>query len=102
MAVVAQQWEQPYFLVAPETKIADFIESHSKPHLDFTYWPWGEPEQVVDALKNGQPLPDRLSVPIAEPDPIQTAARVKDQNIRVMLALGLIIFGILCLILIFS
>jgi hypothetical protein len=59
LAVVAQQWAQPRFLVAADSPVTDYIERDAAPHLYFRYWCQVDPEQVFACLQRGEPLPDR-------------------------------------------
>jgi hypothetical protein len=59
LAVLAQQWAEPSFLVDPESPVSSYLERDIAPHLYFRYWCQVEPERVVAALRQGVPLPDR-------------------------------------------
>jgi hypothetical protein len=58
LAVFAQQWSQPRFLVDPELPVVSYIEHGATPHLYFRYWCQVEPERVFACLQRGEPLPD--------------------------------------------
>jgi hypothetical protein len=59
LAVMAQQWKTPKFLIAPETLIADCQTNDGSRSLDFRYWCQVDPDRVFDCLKSGRPLPDQ-------------------------------------------
>lgn len=59
LAVVAQQWSKPHFLVEAVTPTCNLIEFTNEHHLDFRYWCQVEPNEVVACLEQGKPLPDR-------------------------------------------
>ena len=59
LAVVAQQWCKPQFLVDPEAAAAGYIEAGAIPHLRFDYWCQVDPRQVFGCLHRGEPLPDK-------------------------------------------
>ena len=59
LAVVAQQWTAPRFLVDPATPIHAVVRAAGSPHLEVRYWNQVAPERVVEALQEGTPLPDR-------------------------------------------
>ncbi|HMF45084.1 MAG TPA: hypothetical protein VKE29_00290 [Candidatus Udaeobacter sp.] len=59
LAVVAQQWSQPRFLVDPESPVSSYIQRDSTPHLYFRYWCQVDPERVARCLQHGEPLPDK-------------------------------------------
>jgi hypothetical protein len=61
IAVVAQQWEEPRYLVPASVPVWSVVSPASRPHLQARYWCQVEPELVVDALRSGAPLPDRYS-----------------------------------------
>lgn len=54
LAVVAQQWEQAQYLTAPETLIAECIETEKKPNLQFSYKLATNPDRLVATLLNKQ------------------------------------------------
>jgi len=58
LAVVAQQWSLPEFLVDPATQLTDCLSGVDLEHLYFRYWCQADPRVVFDRLKAGQPLPD--------------------------------------------
>jgi hypothetical protein len=58
LAVVAQQWSQPRFLVDPESPVSSYIQCDSTPHFYFRYWCQVEPERVFACLQRGEALPD--------------------------------------------
>lgn len=61
LAVVAQQWPAPSFLVPAEHNARSYL-SGGECDLEFVYWCQAAPERVFDCLANGKPLPDRHGV----------------------------------------
>ncbi|MDB6174886.1 MAG: hypothetical protein JWL59_4197 [Chthoniobacteraceae bacterium] len=61
LAVFAQQWTQPRFLVSPDTPLASLFDHAAKPHLQFRYWCQADPERVFHSLEHGEALPERYS-----------------------------------------
>jgi hypothetical protein len=59
IAVVAQQWTEPRYLVDPDMPIHELAKSSGKPHVQLRYWIQVSPDRVFDALRAGRPLPDR-------------------------------------------
>ena len=59
LAVVAQQWAEPRFLVDPALPIRDVVDRSARPHVQARYWCQVSPDRVFDCLRTGQPLPDR-------------------------------------------
>jgi len=59
LAVVAQQWSKPHYLVDPTTLIENLIELKDGHHLEFMYWCQVEPQKVVASIEQGKPLLDR-------------------------------------------
>ena len=59
LAVLAQQWLEPRFLVAPDAKVFTYLQSDAKPDLLLRYWCQVDPTKVFDCLQRGEPLPDR-------------------------------------------
>ena len=59
LAVFAQQWLQPRFLISPESLLAPLIDLTTSPHLQFRYWCQVDPDRVFDCLLHGKPLPDK-------------------------------------------
>lgn len=59
LAVVAQQWSKPHYLVEPSAHIEKLIEIKDGHHLEFMYWCQVEPNKVVASIEQGKPLPDR-------------------------------------------
>ena len=59
LAVFAQQWSHPRFLVAPARALMDLVDPALTPHLQFRYWCQADPERVFECLRRGEPLPDR-------------------------------------------
>ncbi len=60
LAVVAQQWPHPRFVVSPYQRAAAF-RLGAAPNFDFLYWCQADPETVWECLRAGKPLPDRYS-----------------------------------------
>ena len=61
LAVLAQQWDAPRWLVAPETAVSTVTRPAGRPHLELRYWCQADPERVYACLRAGEPLPDRYS-----------------------------------------
>ena len=59
LAVIAQQWSKPHFLVTSSAHTEDLIEVTKKYQLEFRYWCQVEPNEVVASIEQGKPLPDR-------------------------------------------
>lgn len=59
LAVMAEQWNTPKFLIAPETLIADCQTNGGSRSLEFLYWCQVDPDRVFDCLKSGRPLPNQ-------------------------------------------
>jgi hypothetical protein len=59
LAVVAQQWDLPRFLVAPETRFVDCADVSAGRALYFRYWCQADPEVVFQCLQKGESLPDK-------------------------------------------
>jgi len=59
LAVLAQEWEEPRFLVAPEAPVWDQVDRLARPHLLVKYWCQADPNRVFASLAAGEPLPDR-------------------------------------------
>jgi hypothetical protein len=60
LAVIAQQWSRPRFLVSPEEAAVSYVDHDAEWHLSFRYWRQADPEEVYGALQVGGPLPDRF------------------------------------------
>ncbi len=58
LAVVAQQWPHPRFVVSPYEPAAAF-RREAAPDFDFLYWCQADPETVWECLRAGKPLPDK-------------------------------------------
>jgi hypothetical protein len=58
LAVIAQQWSKPYFLVESFAHTKDLIELSNDHQLEFKYWCQVEPNEVVASIEQGKPLPD--------------------------------------------
>jgi hypothetical protein len=59
LAVFAQQWAEPRFLVSPDATLLSLFEPNARPHLQFRYGCQVDPARVFECLQSGQPLPDR-------------------------------------------
>lgn len=59
LAVIAQQWQQPRFVVPETTSILDVAEDRSAPVAYVQYYCQVDPGLVFDAIQNGRPLPDQ-------------------------------------------
>jgi hypothetical protein len=59
LAVIAQQWPEPRFLVLADEDVFAYVRQDSKPHLYLRYWCQVDPEWVFTCLLRGEPLPDR-------------------------------------------
>lgn len=59
LAVVAEQWESPRFLVDPATRFADCAKLEIRCPLYYRYWCQVDPDLVFECLINGSPLPDK-------------------------------------------
>lgn len=59
LAVVAQQWREPRWLVPPEVAAASVRRPDGHPDLHVRYWCQADPDRVYEALRTGAPLPDR-------------------------------------------
>jgi hypothetical protein len=59
LAVIAQQWSKPHFLVESVSPTANLIEITNDHHLEFIYWCQVEPNEVVASIEQGKPLPDK-------------------------------------------
>ena len=59
LAVLAQQWTEPRFLVDPATPIHAVVRAAGSPHLEVRYWVQVDPDHVFEALQAGRPLPER-------------------------------------------
>jgi hypothetical protein len=62
IAVVAQQWDAPRWLVPPDTPVWSTVARSARPHVQARYWLQVDPERVLHALQTGSPLPDRYSL----------------------------------------
>ena len=59
LAVVAQQWTAPRWLVSPELPATSLAKSGGAPDFEVLYWCQVDPERVFECLRTGAPLPDR-------------------------------------------
>ena len=59
IAVFALQWDQPRYLVPPESSIASVIDADSVPQFNFRYWCQVDPDVVFNCLQQRKRLPDR-------------------------------------------
>lgn len=60
LGVLAQEWAEPKFIVAPETNAAEYFESQEI-HIDFRYWCQANPVEVFAAVNSGSELPSMYS-----------------------------------------
>ena len=58
VAVVAQQWKSPRFLIDPTTLVAECITLDAPRPLFFRYWCQADPAVVFECLRLDRPLPD--------------------------------------------
>ena len=58
LAVFAQQWSQPRFLLSPDVRLTSIVDLAATPHLQFRYWCQVDPNIVFGCLQHEQPLPD--------------------------------------------
>jgi hypothetical protein len=61
LAVVAQQWTEPRFVVDPALPIRDVVDLSGRPHIEARYWLQVSPERVFDCLRTGQTLPGKYA-----------------------------------------
>jgi len=59
LAVFALQWDQPRYVVLPESPIASVIDADSTPQFNFRYWCQVDPDIIFNRLQQGKRLPDR-------------------------------------------
>ena len=59
LAVVAQQWAAPRWLVSSEVAVAELGRPGGRPDFHVRYWGQVDPERVYGCLQTGAPLPDR-------------------------------------------
>jgi hypothetical protein len=59
LAVVAQEWAAPRWLVTPELPVAELRRPGGRPDLEVRYWCQVDPDWVYECLRTGAPLPDR-------------------------------------------
>jgi hypothetical protein len=60
VAVVAQQWKSPKFLIDPATPVTDYLlAGGTQRTFFFRYWCQVSPPIVFDCLRLGRPLPDK-------------------------------------------
>jgi hypothetical protein len=61
IAVVAQQWTAPRYLVSPDASIWSVVDHGARPHVHARYWCQVDPDLVFECLRTGQPLPEKHS-----------------------------------------
>lgn len=61
LAVVAQQWSQPRFLIGSAEELTSMVDGSSRCHLYFKYWRQAEPNLVFECLRDGKPLPNKYA-----------------------------------------
>jgi hypothetical protein len=59
LAVVAQQWLKPYFLMEATTPIKDLLDFTDERQIEFLYWRQVEPNEIIECIKQDKPLPDQ-------------------------------------------
>jgi hypothetical protein len=59
LAVIAQQWPYPCFLVSPSVPAVSCIRDKGGWHLHFRYWCQADPALVFRCLRDGKPLPSK-------------------------------------------
>lgn len=59
VAVLAQQWSEPRWVVDPTSPISELCRSGHRAHFEVRYWCQVDPERVFASLMSGAPLPDR-------------------------------------------
>jgi hypothetical protein len=59
VAVLAQQWDAPRWLVTPDMSVDAVRRRTGRPDLQVRYWCQVDPERVYACLLAGEPLPDR-------------------------------------------
>lgn len=59
LAVIAQQWTTPRWLVPPESSISTYRRPGGAPDIQMLYWLQVDPDRVYQCLRTGEPLPDR-------------------------------------------
>jgi hypothetical protein len=58
IAVVAQQWAAPRWLVDAQLPLAAVVRPDGRPHVEVRYWCQTDPERVYQCLRDGSPLPE--------------------------------------------
>jgi len=71
LAVVAEQWREPRFLLSPETSITECLNPDNFGKLHFHYWNQMDSTDVFERLQAGLPPPD----PFLDAEPIHQSAR---------------------------
>lgn len=61
IAVLAQQWSEPRYLVHAAQPIDQLVGNAARCHIYFKYWCQADPDAVLECLKNGNPLPNKYS-----------------------------------------
>ncbi len=59
IAVIAQQWRDPKFLVPESSSILEMVRDRDSPSAYLEYHCQIDPDLVFNALRNRQPLPDK-------------------------------------------
>jgi hypothetical protein len=59
VAVLAQQWSEPRWLVDSHTPASTLRRETGRANFEIRYWCQVEPEQVYACLRGGAPLPKR-------------------------------------------
>jgi hypothetical protein len=58
IAVLAQQWTEPRWLVDPETSIAELRRESGRPQFQVVYWCQVDPRRVYASLRDGRRPPE--------------------------------------------
>jgi len=61
IAVLAQQWSEPRYLIHSAQPLAALFGSSGRCHVYFKYWCQADPDAILECLKNDNPLPSRYS-----------------------------------------
>jgi len=59
LAVLAQQWSEPRFLVDASTPVSAYLKRETPPHLNLEYRCQVDPDAVFNCLREGRPLPSK-------------------------------------------
>jgi hypothetical protein len=81
LAVVAQQWKSPRFLVDPDTPVADCVPPGGPKPLYFRYWVQADPVKVLRKLRAGQPAPEKSAKTAEHRVPADPIAGNRDSGV---------------------